>query len=40
VRVPDECGDGHVKLTVRFQDWKGRAVKPATAEVPVRTGPP
>ena len=39
VRVPDECGDGHAKLTVRFQDWKGRAVKPATVEVPVRTAP-
>ena len=35
VRVPEEAGLGHAKVTLLFDAWKGRKVPPATAEVSV-----
>jgi hypothetical protein len=35
VRVPEEVGDGNVRVTLSFADWKEGRVAPATYEVPI-----
>jgi len=35
VRVPDETGLGHAKMTMSFDDWKEGKVAPITVEIPI-----
>jgi hypothetical protein len=40
VRVPEEAGNGKVKITFSMPDWKDGRVAPATFEVPTTDQPP
>jgi hypothetical protein len=35
VRVPDEAGQGKVRITLSFPDWQEEDVAPVTMEVPL-----